>query len=101
MKKMSFIFILIIAFLMFTFMHPVPAKATPAGVAAAIAGGIILTAVLAVAWHPYPPPPGPCLWGPPPPHRTHPWGPPPPGPRQWGPPPPGPQPWAPGTPPQR
>ena len=85
MKKIFFTSILILAFLMFPFMHPGPAEANPPGIAAAIAGSIILTAILAAAWHPYPPPPGPCLWGPPPP-GPHPWGPPP---------------WAPGAPPQR
>ena len=100
MRKILFTSVLIMAFLMFPFIDPGPAEANPAGIAAAIAGGIILNAVLAAAWHPYPPPPGPCLWGPPPP-GPRPWGPPPPGPRPWGPPPPGPPPWAPGAPPQR
>ena len=86
MRKILFTSVLIMAFLMFPFIDPGPAEANPAGIAAAIAGGIILNAVLAAAWHPYPPPPGPCLWGPPPP----------PGPRPWGPPS-----WAPGAPPQR
>ena len=102
MKKMFFICILIIAFLMFTFIHPGPAKAHPAGVVAAIASGIILTAVLAAAWHPYPPPPGPHLWGTPSPPAPHLWAPISPGPHPWGqPPPPGPHPWAPGAAPQR
>ena len=110
MRKTLFIGVLILAFLMFTFIQPSPAKADPVGVAAAIAGGIIFTAAIAAACYPYYayPPPGPApwvAWGPPPPgpqpwgpQLWAPWGPSPPGPAPWapwGPPPPGPQPWAP------
>lgn len=88
MKKMFFICILMIAFLMFTFMHPGPVKANPAGVAAAIAGGIILTAAVASAYsHSYtyrraPGPPPRVYWRPLPPRPTS-WKPSPPRPRRW------------------
>ena len=104
MRKTLFIGVLILAFLMFTFIQPSPAKADPAGVAAAIAGGIIFTAAIAAACYPYYayPPPGPApwvAWGPPPPGPRpwgpQPWGPQPPGPQSWGPQPWGPQPWGP------
>lgn len=81
MKKILFTGVLILAFTIVTLIQPISAKADPAGAAAAIAGGIILTGLLAATCWPYyahPPAPGPHRWGPPPPYGPPAWIPPPP-----------------------